>query len=91
MKQFRFIPALLAVAWMTAADVRLASAQEVTAGNPEIAKIERERDGDRDHRRRHDRRPDRRHRRPDRVVRADRPERRDRTERPARAERPTRG
>ena len=39
MKQFRFIPALMAVAWMTAADVRLVSAQEVTVGDPQVEKI----------------------------------------------------
>jgi hypothetical protein len=88
MTQFRFIPALMAVTLMTAADVRLASAQEVTVGTPQVEKIER--DGDRDHRRRHDR-PDHRRRDHDRVIRVDRPdrpERRDRPERPERRDRP---
>jgi hypothetical protein len=87
MKQFRFIPALMAVAWMTAADVRLVSAQEVKVGDPQVEKIGRDRD--RDHRRRHDR-PEHR-RRDDRVIRVDRPdrpERRDRPERPERRDRP---
>ena len=95
MTQFRFVPALLAVAWMTAADVRPASAQEVTAGNPQVEKVER----DRDHRPRPDRPDHRRRRDHDRVVRVDRPdrpERRDPTQRPerrdtqARPERPVR-
>jgi len=72
MKQFRFIPDLMAVAWMTAADVRLASAQEVTVGDPLVEKIERDRD--RDHRRRHER-PERRDR-PERPARPERPVRR---------------
>jgi len=90
MKQFRFIPALVAVAWMTAADVRLASAQVVTAGDPQVEKIDRDRV--RDHRRRHER-PDHRRRDHDRVIRVDRPdrpERRDRPERPERRDRPER-
>jgi hypothetical protein len=89
MKQFKVIPAVLAIAWMTAADVRLVSAQEVTVETPQVEKIERDRD--RDHRRRHDR-PDHR-RRDDRVIRVDRPERperRDRPERPERRDRPER-
>ena len=53
---------------MTAADVRLASAQEVTVGDPQVEKIERDRD--RDHRRRHDR-PDHRRRRDRPVIRVD--------------------
>ena len=79
MKQFRVIPALLALGLMAVADIAPASAQQVTAGNPEVEKIERDRDHER--RRQHDRRPDRRHRRDDRVVRVDRPERRDRPNR----------
>ena len=94
MKQFRFIPALMAVALMTAADVRLVSAQEVTVGNPQVEKIGPDRD--RDHRRRDDRPDHRRRRDHDRVIRVDRPdrperpERRDRPERPARPDRPAR-
>jgi hypothetical protein len=91
MKQFRFIPALMAVAWMTAADVRLVSAQEVTVGNPQVEKIGPDRD--RDHRRRDDRPDHRRRRDHDRVIRVDRPdrpERRDRPERPERRDRPER-
>jgi len=91
MKQFRFIPALMAVALMTAADVRLVSAQEVTVGNPQVEKIGPDRD--RDHRRRDDRPDHRRRRDHDRVIRVDRPdrpERRDRPERPERRDRPER-
>ena len=61
------------------------------AGDPQIEKIERERD--RDHRRRHDRPDHRRRRDHDRVIRVDRPdrpERRDRPERPERRDRPER-
>ena len=91
MKQFRFIPALMAVALMTAADVRLVSAQEVTVGNPQVEKIGPDRD--RDHRRRDDRPDHRRRRDHDRVIRVDRPDRpkrRDRPERPERRDRPER-
>ena len=83
MKYFQVIPALCVAGLMLAADVKPALAQ-VSAGTPEVEKIQ---DRDREHRRRHDR-PDRRHpRRDDRVVRVDRPERRDRPERPDRPER----
>ena len=83
MKHFQVVPALFVAGLMLTADLKPAFAQ-VTAGTPEVEKIQ---DRDREHRRRHDR-PDRRHpRRDDRVVRVDRPERRDRPERPDRPER----
>ena len=83
MKHFQVLPALFVAGLMLAADVKPSVAQ-VTAGTPEVEKVQ---DRDREHRRRHDR-PDRRHpRRDDRVIRVDRPERRDRPERPERPER----